>query len=106
MVSQDYPQRNENEDGDTDHTQGAKNCARIILGDNSRVATTYGEKPEEGIADLIDRMTHLPELIKACEWASRQEHHRNCGTRKHSMTCDCFVDACREVVKKSKQPTT
>ena len=55
------------------HTPGAIRAAEIITGgyygDGHKYATNYGNKTVKGIADLIDRETHAPELLTACKLA-------------------------------------
>lgn len=54
------------------HTRGALHLAEILIpegidreGRPSRIATTYGSKTREGIADMIDRETAAPKLLAA-----------------------------------------
>jgi hypothetical protein len=47
------------------HTSGAWRVATIIMHAKDVIATEYGVKTIEGIADLIDRETHAPELLRA-----------------------------------------
>ena len=56
----------------TKHTPGAIRIAEIIIpegidrkGRPSRIATAYGKKTREGIADMIDHETAAPELLVA-----------------------------------------
>lgn len=56
------------------HTPGALRLAQILIpegidtrGRASLLATSYGKKTREGLADLIDSETHAPELLAECE---------------------------------------
>ncbi len=57
------------------YTPAALRLAAIIIpegidrkGRPSRIATTYGLKTREGIADLIDRESASPDLLAALDW--------------------------------------
>jgi hypothetical protein len=47
------------------HTPGAIRAAEIIMDQRQTLSTLYGVKSAEGIADLIDRETHAPDLAEA-----------------------------------------
>lgn len=51
------------------HTPGAIRAAEAIFdgvyGDHKKYRTAYGGKSIEGVADIIDRETHAPELAEA-----------------------------------------
>lgn len=57
-----------------EHTPAARRIAEIIIpqginrrGVRNRIRTAYGDKTRDGIADLIDRETGLPELLEALQ---------------------------------------
>ncbi len=58
------------------HTAGAIRAAEIITqskyGASKKTRTEYGQKTAIGIADLIDRQTHVLVLLAACEEATIQ----------------------------------
>jgi len=51
----------------TQHTPGAVEAARIIMNGAYYMGTLYGRKTAEGLADLIDRKTAAPDLLKALQ---------------------------------------
>lgn len=68
----------------SDHTPGAIKAAEAITGgtygDTTRYKTAYGMKTVMGVADIIDRKTAAPALLKALKYALRlmppsAEHH-------------------------------
>ena len=65
----------------TKHTPGALRAATVIMNMAHTIETDYGQKTEEGIADLIDRETHAPEMLEALEEIIE-------GTRLHYDTID------------------
>ena len=47
------------------HTRGATEAAWVIMAGKAKIETEFGKKTLEGIADLIDRKTAAPELLRA-----------------------------------------
>jgi hypothetical protein len=45
------------------HTPGAIKASKIIMNDRKLIRTDYGDKTEEGLADLIDNETAAPEML-------------------------------------------
>jgi hypothetical protein len=39
-----------------------------------------------------------PELLKACKWSARGEHHPACNVKRGGFNCDCYISACRKVI--------
>lgn len=54
------------------HTPGAVNAARIIINGKELLSTRYGRKTAEGLADMIDRETHAPELLDMLRMVSNR----------------------------------
>jgi hypothetical protein len=62
---------------ETKHTAGALKLAEILIpegidrkGHQSKIKTAYGEKTREGLADLIDRETSVPDMLGALKEAN------------------------------------
>ena len=51
------------------HTPRALRAAKIIMNEKGKINTDYGQKTLEGIADLIERETELPELLEVLKRA-------------------------------------
>ena len=54
---------------DPKHTRGATEAAWVIMAGKAKIETEFGKKTLEGIADLIDRKTAAPDLLKAAKYA-------------------------------------
>jgi len=58
---------------------------------------------EESARQARARLTAAaPDLLRACEWASKSFHHPECRVAKQeSLHCNCHVEACRKAVAKA-----
>ena len=43
-----------------------------------------------------------PELLAACEWTARGEHHSACIHHKNYLKCGCYVEAAKQAIKAAK----
>lgn len=55
----------------TEHTRGAIKAAEVITGEkygsNITISTAYGDKTTKGIADVIDEVAHVTQLLAALD---------------------------------------
>jgi hypothetical protein len=44
------------------------------------------------------------ELLEACKWAAKSEHHPTCKFYKGGVQCDCHVFICQNAIAKAEKP--
>ena len=99
------------------HTPAALRLAQIIIpegidrrGRASLLATYYGYKTREGIADMIDSETGAPEMLAACKAALKYlEANRPKGNIRKIFTAlneheNCAVKPLRAAIARATQP--
>ena len=84
------------------HTLVAMHVAGIIMGGKARIETVYGFKNIEGITDLIERETGLPDLLAALQRAVDACNAHNEGG---SMDYD-WIGQAEVAINKAASPGT
>ena len=66
---------------------------------------TQAERYEKELAEMKANarlIAAAPELLAACEWTARGEHHSACIHHKNYLKCGCYVEAAKQAIKAAK----